>query len=787
MAELGIAIIARNQARGALDQFERQLHGISAAAGGVQRGLGGLPGIAGRAAGSLGRIAEFAIGGVVAHGVLNMGRAFVGAGKDALGGAMDLESALNLLQAQSGATDAQMAAVQKTALALGADLTLPATSAGDAALAMLELGKAGLSVDQAMAAAKGTLQLAAAGALSEAEAAETAANALNMFGLQGDEATRVANLLAAAANSSSAEVRDIADSLQMSGSVAAAAKMPIEDLVTAISQMANAGIKGSDAGTSIKQMLLSLQAPTDKAQALMDEYGIAIYDAQGAMLPLPSLIGQFTKALGEGAQVTSTSTALTAAEAKELERLQKQQAKVTQALADYDKGIKGVGQSEKARGKSIADLKAEQANLAQAMEPYRTKAGEVKTAVRALTQEERNAALATIFGSDAVRAANILLTQGAEKFDTMRVAVTKEGAAAEMAGARMKGLRGAIGGLGSQLETAGLAFATPLMDPLTKSFEAFAKFVGSENVQNALAKAGTWLGEKLGGAVERLGPWLDEATKKLPGFMTGVQGIVDIFQGEDPLGNWQQFHDTLAATFGEDAANKITEYAGYLQNVRDWVATHVPAGIEAGKKQWTMLRDDFLRASGDYARIAGEYAAGFRDTIATIKASDSWQAVTEFFQGVAAAIENANDAVGRFIDRINEAIGAQAGLLGSNPTVGGAAPTDIYRGATTGTGDNRGGGGGARSNDPTGGRRNASGTLWSPGGVSLVGEAGPELVVLPRGSRVLSNGETRGALAGAGAPVTVQIFIGSLGSAVDVEWLANRVARKVAEKQRERR
>lgn len=305
-----------------------------------------------------------------------------GIAKAALDMAVDYESAMNMLQAVSGATDEQMQQVAQTAKALGADLTLPATSASDAATAMVELAKAGLSVEQSMAAAKGVLQLSAAGNLSNAAAAEIAANALNAFGLSGERAADVANLLAAAANASSAEVTDVADSLKMASAVFASAGIPIEELIASIAQMANAGIKGSDAGTSLKQMLLSLQAPTDTARALMDGLGISIYDAQGAMLPWGDIINQFS------------------------------------------------------------------------------------TVLATLTQEERNAALATIFGSDAVRAANIVLMGGVEAHNEMLDAVTREGAAAELAGARMKGLGGALQGLQSQIETVLLELAEPFLGTL---------------------------------------------------------------------------------------------------------------------------------------------------------------------------------------------------------------------------------------------------------------------------------------------------------------------------------
>ena len=103
-----------------------------------------------------------------------------------------------------------------------------------------------------------------------------------MFKLSGDKATEVADLLAAGANKSSADIRQMADALQMSGNVAANAGLSIGDVTTAIALMANQGIKGSDAGTSLKQMLLSLQAPTNKSASLMKSWGSASMTPTGS-------------------------------------------------------------------------------------------------------------------------------------------------------------------------------------------------------------------------------------------------------------------------------------------------------------------------------------------------------------------------------------------------------------------------------------------------------------------------------------------------------------------------
>ena len=124
--------------------------------------------------------------------------------------ASDYETSMNVLQASSGATAGEMKAISDRAISLGADMTLPSTSAKDAADAMLELNKAGLNINDTMAASRGVLQLSAAAQIGNAKAAKITAGALNMFGLSGDKATMVADLLAGGANKSAADIGQMA-------------------------------------------------------------------------------------------------------------------------------------------------------------------------------------------------------------------------------------------------------------------------------------------------------------------------------------------------------------------------------------------------------------------------------------------------------------------------------------------------------------------------------------------------------------------------------------------------
>lgn len=252
--------------------------------GKLRAGLSGATGAAG--------LAGRAIGTALAGGTAVAAIGF----KKVLDIGIEFQSSLNTLQAVTKATDAQMKAVSSTATTLGNDLSLPATSAADAAAAMTELAKGGLTVEQAMTAAKGTLQLAAAAHIDAAQAAEIQANALNVFGLSADQAGHVADVLANTANAASGEITDMAAALQAGGSVAAQFGISVDDTATAIGVFAKNGIQGSDAGTLLKSTLLALASPSKQAATALQTLGVDAFDAQGKFVGLPVIFDQLQQA-----------------------------------------------------------------------------------------------------------------------------------------------------------------------------------------------------------------------------------------------------------------------------------------------------------------------------------------------------------------------------------------------------------------------------------------------------------------------------------------------------------
>ena len=210
--------------------------------------------------------------------------------------AANFEEQLSALKSVTGANGKVMADLKKQAMDAGAATKY---SALEAAQAQTELAKGGMSVQKIMKGGlAGALALAAAGEMNLADAAATTANALNLFNLNGDQATHVADAMAQAANATTADVGDFARALTQGGAAARAAGLSFDQTMVILESLAEAGVKGSDAGTSMKAMLTQIANPSKKAQEAMRSLNLEFFDAQGKIKPLPAIAKELDQAFG---------------------------------------------------------------------------------------------------------------------------------------------------------------------------------------------------------------------------------------------------------------------------------------------------------------------------------------------------------------------------------------------------------------------------------------------------------------------------------------------------------
>ncbi|WP_277585838.1 phage tail tape measure protein [Psychrobacillus antarcticus] len=216
----------------------------------------------------------------------------VAAGTASVKMAADFEAQMDRVGAIAGATAGEMDALNSSALKLGADTS---KSASEVAVAMEDMAAMGFNAVEIIGAMPGVISASEASGESLALAAQTVAAALNVWGLEASEASRVADVLAMAANMSAAGIDDMQLAFKYAGAPAAALGIQLEEVAAAVGIMTDAGLDGSNAGTALRASLLSLNNPAKAQRKIMKELGFSIIDTEGNAKSLSGMIGDLAK------------------------------------------------------------------------------------------------------------------------------------------------------------------------------------------------------------------------------------------------------------------------------------------------------------------------------------------------------------------------------------------------------------------------------------------------------------------------------------------------------------
>ncbi|MGF3182310.1 phage tail tape measure protein [Facklamia sp. P12934] len=217
-------------------------------------------------------------------------------GKSIFTTGQEFDSTFNAVKAVSEETGVSFEDLRKQAIKLGADSIFGAT---DVASAMEMMGSAGFGTKEIFDSMPGVIDLAAASGGNMALAAEVAATALNQFNLDMTQTGHVADVFAQAAAATNAEISDMGEAMKYAGPVAGSLGISLEETAAAIGIMSNAGIKGSQAGTTLRGALTRLSAPTKKARLLMEDWGWSAFDASGKMKPLNQIIPELRSEMAD--------------------------------------------------------------------------------------------------------------------------------------------------------------------------------------------------------------------------------------------------------------------------------------------------------------------------------------------------------------------------------------------------------------------------------------------------------------------------------------------------------
>ena len=230
----------------------------------------------------LGSICKTIVSGIAGAGkaflsfageVANADLSFAGLAKTSMG----YDQTLERIGIKAGATDGEMAKLGKTIQTLTTDTVYSMDEIAGAAEYMVQNGRTASQVVEELGSVAG---LATTGNIDLAKSADIVASSMNMFSRQGLSAKQVANLFAKAANTSGANVENLAKSLENCGPQAAALNIPFEELMATLATMGDNAIKGGKAGTALKNLFQRMAAPTKEAASAIKEFGLETAQAK---------------------------------------------------------------------------------------------------------------------------------------------------------------------------------------------------------------------------------------------------------------------------------------------------------------------------------------------------------------------------------------------------------------------------------------------------------------------------------------------------------------------------
>lgn len=253
----------------------------------------------------------------------------LGAGAAVIKTTADFDEGMSKVQALSGATGDDLVKLREKAKEMGAKTKFSATESAEA---FQYMALAGWKTGDMLDGISGIMNLAAASGEDLGKVSDIVTDGLTAFGMSAKESSHFADVLAAASANANTDVAGLGEAFKYVGPVAGAFGYSVEDVSTALGLMANAGIKGSSMGTSLRQALVQLTSPTDTAAGYMKEYGISLYDNEGRTKSLMNVMQDLRGAFGNVAQDMNLSE-------DELNKLNEAVQNDETAWYDYAKGL----------------------------------------------------------------------------------------------------------------------------------------------------------------------------------------------------------------------------------------------------------------------------------------------------------------------------------------------------------------------------------------------------------------------------------------------------------------
>ena len=234
--------------------------------------------------------------------------AVAGLGVVAVKTAADFDSSMSQVAAVSGAQGDELQQLRDKAREMGAQTKFSASEAADA---MNYMAMAGWKTEDMLGGVEGIMNLAAASGEDLATTSDIVTDGLTAFGLSAQDSGRMADVMAAASSNANTNVSLLGESYKYCASTAGAMGYSLEDVTESLGLMANAGVKGSQAGNTLKNAMINLAKPTDAMAATMKQYRISITNSDGSMKSWNEIVTSLRENLGGLTEAEQTAAVAT--------------------------------------------------------------------------------------------------------------------------------------------------------------------------------------------------------------------------------------------------------------------------------------------------------------------------------------------------------------------------------------------------------------------------------------------------------------------------------------------
>ena len=573
----------------------------------------GLKSAVSGAAGAIGKAFTVAAkAGVAAFAGATAGA--VAFGKSAIDAGSQFDSSMAQVAATMGVTVDQIGDLRDFAMDMGAKTAFSATEAADA---LNYMALAGYDSTEAMQALPNVLNLAAAGSIDLASASDMVTDAQSALGLTMDESAQLVDKMAMASSKSNTSVAQLGEAILTVGGTAKNLAGGTTELATALGILADNGVKGAEGGTALRNIILSLSAPTDTAKQAIDDLGLSVFDAQGNMRSLNDIFGDMSGTLGKMTQEEQT-----------------------QVLNEIFNKV---------------DLKSVNALLANTGDRFNELSGYIDDATGAAekmanTQLDNLAGDVTLFQS-ALEGAKITISDQLTPYLREFVQFGTDGITQVSDAFQRDGLSGAILAAKNVLSDAAKTITTNIVPALTSGLRAFlTDILGmSDDTASGILDTVQSLGDGLGQIKDAIGTAIGTISDTL-----GDMGI-----------SWGDVWNGVAAAISAAASVISAVITGIADGIA-WIADQAQTAGTIISSVWGVISDTVGAAWG-IIQTAIDAIAGALEYVATEAQTDgtvinlAWTALQAAVQTVAGAIQTAigwiSDAFDYFVSDSEEGSG----------------------------------------------------------------------------------------------------------------------------------